>query len=870
MAIRIVPDEAPAQPNIRLVPDKSPITPATNIRLVPDNEPTFTPDTLPPSDFSKLGWLGKTLDILGRSSQAVKSVIKHDIEEPSITPMDVINPMSHFTRPDITAAATKGITGQEHTSMNELYEKVGIKSVPGLGFASELAVDPLMYTGGPIAEGVGKLAAPIGKGLGWLADTARKLPAVENAVTKVGEAVAPIGQQLKRAFSTSTGIPQLDELVNKYSSEKEYLRGKSMEYGIKVRKAIGGIVKRTGRTPDDISGEIVNLIELPNEAKATMPETQALANILKNHFSDTLTKEMKAGVPITALSENNRGIQYFPRITTAEAKQYFKQAQIGNTKIWNPKIANALNRRTGDFTLDEFNSFAKEHGLDSLGGKSVEQFFMKNPAYAVATRDMGSAKAVSSAQFIQKAGNVFGKVEKDAPAFWQELPDSIQKVYPALKGKKFDPEVLGEITRTYEKVFNPKEVGGFLKLFDKVQNTWKGWTLSIFPSYHIRNAVGNVWNNYLAGVVNPDDYLKASQLQEYAKTGSIKSLSTFGKTFFTKAQADGIITDAKKLGVINKGFYGADIPKTIEESVGGGNKNLLSVKGPAVMTGKAVGTTIENNARLAHFVDKLQKGFTSDSAAMSVKKYLFDYGDLTNFEKQVMKRMFPFYSWTRKNLPLQAEAVLNQPQKFLPMAKMLQGRNQADLNKLAFANPSLSQRLPVEKSRTKDSVTYIPLEGVIPGADLAKIARPQELLVEMLNPYAKTPIELLINKSFFNEKEIQKYPGETQEFLKADVPVKWKYALTSLLPQARLLKSIDEIFQKKDKTPEEWAFQSTISKVYKYNEDDLLMKGIQGISRKIDDLKKAMYWAQRNGRDKEAGRILDTINETVDTLHTLY
>ena len=37
----------------------------------------------------------------------------------------------------------------------------------------------------------------------------------------------------------------------------------------------------------------------------------------------------------------------------------------------------------------------------------------------------------------------------------------------------------------------------FLEQYDDLTRWWKSWTLSIFPSYHIRNAVGNTWNNFV-------------------------------------------------------------------------------------------------------------------------------------------------------------------------------------------------------------------------------------------------------------------------------------------------------------------------------------------------------------------------------------
>ena len=50
-----------------------------------------------------------------------------------------------------------------------------------------------------------------------------------------------------------------------------------------------------------------------------------------------------------------------------------------------------------------------------------------------------------------------------------------------------------------------------------------------------------------------------------------------------------------------------------------------------------------------------------DRAASSAKTWLFDYGDLTPFEQAGMKRIMPFYTYTRKVLPRVFEAMVRDP-----------------------------------------------------------------------------------------------------------------------------------------------------------------------------------------------------------------
>jgi len=843
--------------------------------------------------FSKMSKFHKVLDIMGRPGYAVKSFIAETQKQnqsiidkyaqgrniAELTPKDWSKIQIEQGRAGILPAKLKnrfqamwqGFTGQERKTANELWQNVGVKGVPLLGFTTELVSDPLMYGGySAITRGISKTLAVTGKAI-------QKIPGVTKAGAIIGEKIKPVASALKEMFITKTGLGRLNEIIDKYLLKREYLKGKELPYAIKVRNVIQNISKKTGRSIDDVERQVVNLIEQPQIVPRGIPvESQVLANTIKSHLSNILTKEMKAGVPISALSGGSRNIQYFPRITTKEATQYLKQAKIGSAKVWNAKLANALRRKTGDFTLQEFNDFVASHGLRSLGGRSVEQFFMQNPAYAVYARGVRSAKAVTSAEFLNDVGKTFGMPTAKAPSFWQELPDSVTKFNPSLKKLRFDPEVMAEVTRTTTQYINPKQAEIFMRGFDAVQNIWKKWTLAPFPKYHLRNMVGNMWNNYLAGV-DVRNYPKAQAIQMYRKYKGTKlgrvaeaELKRFGISGQT---ADDIIMQAEKTGVVGKGWYAADIETGLKKELEKGFvRQPLRIKAKKIITGEIVtekgmafGSTIENNARIAHFLDRLNKGDDVMQAATSVKKFLFNYGDLTAFEKQVTKRLMPFYTWTRKNVPLQAEMLWKQPEKFMPLAMPLRGRTPQDLLKLKYARPQLYERLPVELKRDVDTVTYVPLEGLIPAGDLSKMVRPQEIFIELLTPYLRAPIELAMNRSFYFESEIQRYPKETQELLRMDIPIKLKYTLTSILPQARLLNEMNKLVKKQVRKEEltagEQAFAQSLSSVYKVNLKDLRDRALRRIESKMQDLKQGMFWAKRYERTKEGERIRKTYKE---------
>jgi len=70
---------------------------------------------------------------------------------------------------------------------------------------------------------------------------------------------------------------------------------------------------------------------------------------------------------------------------------------------------------------------------------------------------------------------------------------------------------------------------------------------------------------------------------------------------------------------------------------------------------------VEELARVHVFLSELKKGMPPDLAAERVQQALFHYRSVTPFEKYVLSRLIPFYKFSRKNLELQARALLSAP-----------------------------------------------------------------------------------------------------------------------------------------------------------------------------------------------------------------
>jgi hypothetical protein len=106
--------------------------------------------------------------------------------------------------------------------------------------------------------------------------------------------------------------------------------------------------------------------------------------------------------------------------------------------------------------------------------------------------------------------------------------------------------------------------------------------------------------------------------------------------------------------------------------------NSITGKLPDAHVGlRNMGEWYEDYFRVAHFIDSLTKSkakdlsVAADEAAAAVRKYHFDYSDFTNFEKQYFLRVFPFYKWTRKALPLMTTMLFTKPGKVMAYPKIM-------------------------------------------------------------------------------------------------------------------------------------------------------------------------------------------------------
>lgn len=335
-----------------------------------------------------------------------------------------------------------------------------------------------------------------------------------------------------------------------------------------------------------------------------------------------------------------------------------------------------------------------------------------------------------------------------------------------------------------------KDESRALQLYDKFLHFMKLNQTVIMPAFHIRNDMSNTFQNWLGvgrdafSVRFQRDALKASMA-----IGNIEKLKKIPPIVTDDASRvyhwDEIVDLALKHGGIDEGYFAQDIGAGALTS--GLFKNKIKPSWNPTDTanfkpyqiGTKIGSTAENKGRLIHIASLLKQGKTIEEAVESSTKYLFDYSDLTMFEKSVMKRIFPYYTWMRKNARLQVESVIDQPQKFALTEKVMNGiegmNNKEDMTEDRFISDFARDWIQTpfsfggkDKMDAEGNVTGttpkqpLMLSPNLPFMDIGRIPDPtnpddslRELIAQMA-PAIKVPIELATNKNMFFNSEIAK------------------------------------------------------------------------------------------------------------------
>jgi len=465
-------------------------------------------------------------------------------------------------------------------------------------------------------------------------------------------------------------------------------------------------------------------------------------------------------------------------------------------------------------TLDK-NRYIWENGWGRIPPKTIKKFFNEDPTVIDAARGMASDRAMLSKQWfdaVKKRGTDPSKPwegrlirpaeDPQIPADWVEI-----RGIPELHGQYMAPDEAKFLSRLYEADLNlGPNLRKALQLLHVANTAFKSWTLAPFPAYHTRNYFGLMWNYYLGmdDVVHAAKDLQRSQGAWKAIRGGKASASrwtlrgaknpTTGKDWtageiwreveknhgwgvgFVAPEGsptlDRYIRYVKKWGIDDperellrgmkqhwkdtgregKPFVGPPKPSYAERL-----KLGLQGESGIVEQGFRIGSYMDDRIRMAHLLGRLRQGDPMMDAIRSTKKHFFDYHQLSPMERTWAREAIPFYGWSRKNIPYQLEMLIKRPDRIARFHGGLQAWEGSEEvpSEEKYLNNWMKKNFSVRIRRNKSGQhEYFAFKNWLPIADIQDIFHGWEWLTQGLTPWARVPIEQMMNLNWFTGRKI--------------------------------------------------------------------------------------------------------------------
>ena len=346
-----------------------------------------------------------------------------------------------------------------------------------------------------------------------------------------------------------------------------------------------------------------------------------------------------------------------------------------------------------------------------------------------------------------------------------------------------------DVINGFARINDPDQFGGngvFWKGWDKFQTYLKSAMIAT-PGFVNRNIFGAFFNAWLDGVNLTEigkSMLMTREVAAYARNNQVSVIKA------AKALAKGDPNKWKNyVELLEVGVRGGgQAVNAVELQIGLRNARNLEMligqrdkAGRLVPGGKqysvswkpwsprfapyqsvrSVNSWVEDVIRLGVGMDTMRWGGSVDDALQRIAKSQFDYGELTAFESKWMRRVFPFYTWTRKNVPYQLKQLGAHPEKY---NRLLSAKRNLELGTEEegtvpdyFLEP-FGVRLPFgARGATVYSAPDIPFQDLFRydpfHEGLTGHKGPKKAVLNLLSgasPILKAPLEIAFGKQVFN------------------------------------------------------------------------------------------------------------------------
>jgi hypothetical protein len=328
---------------------------------------------------------------------------------------------------------------------------------------------------------------------------------------------------------------------------------------------------------------------------------------------------------------------------------------------------------------------------------------------------------------------------------------------------------VNDVLTSFQQINHRESVKGAIRTWNTFQRFLKSQQLAT-PGFVLRNTQGAFWNAWQMGVP-PGDLVRSFRMLQHAKKvgngdyqAGVRQLAGEGRKDYTT------MLEMMDAGVMRSGQGATSVEQALVADVNLavkiGRRKRGASKGEAyryqlnpfkpefaVNQGiRSANNMVEDAVRLGTGMHVRYEGGTIGEALELIARTQFDYNELSEGERWLKQFVFPFWTWTRKNLPLQLSMLWRRPGKMnrlITIKDNLDAMSEQERNVPAFYMEPFGMRLPFAPGGSR--MYFVPDLPFVDAfkADFTTDEFLGRTILSDMTPALKAPLELALSKQFF-------------------------------------------------------------------------------------------------------------------------
>lgn len=447
-----------------------------------------------------------------------------------------------------------------------------------------------------------------------------------------------------------------------------------------------------------------------------------------------------------------------------------------------------------DTVMDSIVSFATKGRPAYLGGGHV--------SVAQALRNIG-------AKTIKKNGVEIGARQQMRQRLAKALGVAEDKI--DLNRISIPAEHMDRMRRAQSIFDSPKASGEMTQWLDSVTSIWKGSILA-WPSRITRDLYSGAFANWLVGAATPSSMRAASLLLQKGADSTefaeyLARLPQYASIADPLERSAAFNADLMSTGLLSGGAQldraGTTTGRTVLDQIPGANpstwygskdsvagelfnaenwKKVFSLEGstvrsplnkygevanPVLRAGDKANTISDGINRLSGYYALLEQGMAPQAAAEQIKQVQVDYGSLSDFERNFMRRVFPWYTYQSRIFKEVVAQLAERPGgrygQTIRTANSIQSGSGEDYipsyMREQIALPVASMESGKLYARDFDLAGFDQLNMIAPqGSGSDAVLSTLGQVAEQLAPQYRVATELLTGRDLYHDRPIDENP----------------------------------------------------------------------------------------------------------------